>query len=120
LVPVVYEELRRLAAVHMAREAPGHTLQPTALVRGAWLRLAGGTEWKGKDRAYYFAAAAQGMVEHARRKSAIRHGGGKDRVDIEGLELAEALPEEKIKTGRTEVLHRNIQHAPFYLLECAA
>jgi RNA polymerase sigma factor (TIGR02999 family) len=100
LLPVVYEELRRLAAAHMARESSGHTLQPTALVHEAWLRLIGGTEWKCKDRAYFFAAAAQAMrrilVEHARRKSAIRHGGGKERVDIEGLELAEALPDQRV------------------------
>ena len=100
LLPVVYDELRRLAAAHMARESSGHTLQPTALVHEAWLRLAGGTEWKWRDRSYFFAAAAQAMrrilVEHARRKSAIRHGGGKERVDIEGLELAEAMPDEKV------------------------
>lgn len=98
LGPLVYNELRRLAAAQMARESSGHTLQPTALVNEAWLRLAGGTEWK--NRAYFFAAAAQAMrrilVEHARRKSAIRHGGGKERVDIEGLELAAALPDEKV------------------------
>ena len=100
LLPVIYDELRRLAAAYMVRESSCHTLQPTALVHEAWLRLAGGTEWKGKDRAYFFAAAAQAMrrilVEHARRKSAIRHGGGKERVDIEGLELAEALPDERV------------------------
>jgi RNA polymerase sigma factor (TIGR02999 family) len=100
LMPLVYEELRRLAASHMARESAGHTLQSTALVHEAWLRLVGGAESRWKDRAYFFAAAAQAMrrilVEHARRKAAIRHGGGQARVDIEGLELAEAMPDEKI------------------------
>lgn len=100
LLPLVYEELRRLAAVHMARESSGHTLQPTALVHEAWLRLVDGTGYKWKDRAYFFAAAAQAMrrilVEHARKKSAMRHGGGLERVDIEGVELAEALPDEKV------------------------
>lgn len=100
LLPVVYKELRRLAAAYMARESPGHTLQPTALVHEAWLRLAGGSEWKWKDRAYFFAAAAVAMrrvlVEHARRKLATRRGGGKERVNIESLELAEALPDEKV------------------------
>jgi RNA polymerase sigma factor (TIGR02999 family) len=100
LLPLVYEELRRLAAAHMARELPGHTLQPTALVHEAWLRLVAGTESRWKDRAYFFAAAAQAMrrilVEHARRKAAARHGGGQKRVDIEGLELAEAMPDQKI------------------------
>jgi RNA polymerase sigma factor (TIGR02999 family) len=99
LLPMVYDELRRLAASYMVRESSCYTLQPTALVHEAWLRLAGGTEWKAKDRAYFFAAAAQAMrrilVEHARRKSALRHGGGKERVDIEGLELAEAVPDER-------------------------
>jgi RNA polymerase sigma factor (TIGR02999 family) len=100
LLPLVYEELRRLAAAHMACELPGHTLQPTALVHEAWLRLVAGTGSRWKDRAYSFAAAAQAMrrilVEHARRKAAVRHGGGRERVDIEGLELAEAMPDEKI------------------------
>jgi RNA polymerase sigma factor (TIGR02999 family) len=99
LLPLVYDELRRLAAAYMVRESSCYTLQPTALVHEAWLRLAGGTEWRDKDRAYFFAAAAQAMrrilVEHARRKSALRHGGGKERVDIEGLELAEAVPDER-------------------------
>lgn len=75
----VYEELRSLAAMHMARELPGHTLQPTALVHEAWLRLVGGAEWKWKGRAYFFASAAQAMrrilIEHARRKAAVKHGG---------------------------------------------
>ena len=100
LLPLVYEELRRLAAAHMARESSGHTLQPTALVHEAWLRLVGGNESRWKDRAYFFAAAAQAMrrilVEHARRKAALRHGGGQERVNIEGLELAEATPDEKV------------------------
>lgn len=100
LLPVVYDELRRLAAAHMARESSGHTLQPTALVHEAWLRMVGGTEWKWRGRAYFFAAAAQAMrrilVEHARRKAAIRHGGGHERVDIEGLELAEVQPDDKV------------------------
>jgi RNA polymerase sigma factor (TIGR02999 family) len=99
-LPLVYEELRRLAATHMARESAGHTLQPTALVHEAWLRLAGGPEWRWKDRAYFFAAAAQAMrrilVEHARRKAAVKHGGGRERVDLEDLEVAEATPDEKI------------------------
>ncbi len=100
LLPLVYNELRCMAAAHMARESSGHTLQPTALVHEAWLRLGGGTDWRGKDRAYFFAAAAQAMrrvlVEHARRKAAVKHGGGRDRVDLEGLEVAEATPDENI------------------------
>jgi RNA polymerase sigma factor (TIGR02999 family) len=97
---LVYEELRRLAAMRMARESAGHTLQPTALVHEAWLRLAGsgGSAWK--NRSYFFAAAAEAMrrilVEHARRKSRLKHGGGKERLDIEGLELAEVPVDDKI------------------------
>lgn len=100
LLPLVYEELRRLAAAQMARESAGHTLQPTALVHEAWLRLVGDGERNWKDRAYFFAAAAQAMrrilVEHARRKSRLKYGGGQQRFDIEELELAEATPDDKI------------------------
>ena len=104
LLPLVYSELRRMAAAHMARESSGHTLQPTALVHEAWLRISGATaeatEGKWKNRAYFFAAAAQAMrrilVEHARHKSAIRRGGGLERVEIEGLELPEAQQDERV------------------------
>ena len=100
LLPLVYEELRRLAAAQMARESAGHTLQPTALVHEAWLRLVGDVDRTWKDRAYFFAAAAQAMrrilVEHARRKSRLKYGGGQQRFDIEELELAEATPDDKI------------------------
>ncbi|HLP77318.1 MAG TPA: ECF-type sigma factor [Candidatus Paceibacterota bacterium] len=96
----VYEELRSLAAAYMARESPGHTLQPTALVHEAWLRMVDGTELKWKGRAYFFASAARAMrrilVEHARRKSAVKHGGALQRVDIEGVELAQTTRDEKI------------------------
>src|SRR5947208_7108125 len=79
LLPLVYEELRKLAAHKMANEAPGHTLQPTALVHEAWLRLAGegAEQWNG--RGHFFAAAAEAMrrilVENARRKQRLKHGG---------------------------------------------
>jgi RNA polymerase sigma factor (TIGR02999 family) len=100
LLPLVYDELRRLAAAQMARESAGHTLQPTALVHEAWLRLAGDGGLAGKDRAYFFSAAAQAMrrilLEHARRKSRLKHGGGQERLNIEELELASATPDEKI------------------------
>ena len=72
LLPLVYDELRRLAAARMAREAAGHTLQPTALVHEAWLRLAGNSEQSWCNRAHFFAAAAEAMrrilIERARRK----------------------------------------------------
>ena len=100
LLPLVYDELRRLAAMQMTHQPDGHTLQPTALVHEAWLRIAGETERSWKDRAHFFAAAAQAMrcilVDHARRKSTVKHGGEQKRVDIEALELAEATPDERI------------------------
>lgn len=89
LLPVVYAELRRLAAARMASEAPGQTLQPTALVHEAWLRLAGKDNRKWNDRTHFFAAAAEAMrlilVDNARRKSAQRHGGGHQRVEMPEL-----------------------------------
>ncbi len=93
LLPLVYDELRRLAAYKMAHEPLGQTLQPTALVHEAWLRLAGGESgqhWQ--NRAHFFAAAAEAMrrilIDNARRKHALRHGGGQERVNLEPAELA--------------------------------
>ena len=82
LLPLVYEELRRLAAVHLAREPGGQTLQPTALVHEAYLRLRGEAHWD--NRRHFFAAAAEAMrrilVDNARRKRRPKHGGGRHRV----------------------------------------
>ena len=98
LLPVVYDELRRLAAGMMAREAAGQTLQPTALVHEAWLRLAGENKdepWAGRTQ--FFAAAAEAMrrilVENARRKSRVKRGGGWQRIQLEGLDVASAADE---------------------------
>ena len=92
LLDLVYEELRRLAAFKMASAAPGHTLQPTALVHEAWLRLVNGRNPTFKDRAHFFRAAAEAMrhilIDRARRKQSKRHGGDYERVDWEGFELA--------------------------------
>jgi RNA polymerase sigma factor (TIGR02999 family) len=92
LLPLVYEELRKLAASRMANEAAGHTLQPTALVHEAWLRLVGNDNPKFAGRAHFFAAAAEAMrrilIDRARRKCAVRHGGGQVRVDLEPADLA--------------------------------
>src|SRR5690242_3402424 len=89
LLPLVYDELRKLAAARLAEEKPGHTLQPTALVHEAYVRLVGGgpaRDWNG--RGHFFAAAAEAMrrilVETARRKGRARHGGGRRRVDLDG------------------------------------
>src|SRR5436853_1161966 len=83
LLPLVYEELRKLAAHKMANEASGHTLQPTALVHEAWLRLAGESDQRWANRGHFFSAAAEAMrrilIDHARRKQAKRHGGGQER-----------------------------------------
>jgi RNA polymerase sigma factor (TIGR02999 family) len=91
LLPLVYEELRKLAAARMANQPAGHTLQPTALVHEAWLRLAG-ADAKFEGRTHFFATAAEAMrhilVDHARRKSALRHGGGQQRVEFNEAGLA--------------------------------
>jgi RNA polymerase sigma factor (TIGR02999 family) len=83
LLPLVYDELRRIAAYKMAQEAAGHTLQPTALVHEAWLRLAGDGNPKFEGRAHFFAVAAEAMrrilVEAARRKRSLKRGGGAER-----------------------------------------
>jgi RNA polymerase sigma factor (TIGR02999 family) len=99
-LPSVYEELRKLAASKMAREAPGQTLQPTALVHEAWLRLVGGTSPRFNDHAHFFGAAAEAMrrilIERARRKAAQRHGGGQQRVDIDEMEIAAPAPDDEL------------------------
>jgi RNA polymerase sigma factor (TIGR02999 family) len=86
LLPLVYEELRQLAARNMAHEASGHTLQPTALVHEAWVRLVRSPDQTWQNRAHFFPHAAQCMrrilVNHARRKQQIRHGGGQDAVSM--------------------------------------
>jgi len=93
LLPLVYEELRRLAAQRMANEAAGHTLQPTALVHEAWLRLVGhDAQVQFANRAHFFAAAAEAMrrilIERARRKSADKRGGDWQRIDLDRVEIA--------------------------------
>ena len=92
LLDVVYEELRRLAAYKMAQEAPGQTLQPTALVHEAWLKLIGAGERKFENRAHFFAVAAEAMrrilIDRARSRHAIRHGGGQVRQNVDDLALA--------------------------------
>ena len=101
LLPLVYRELRRLAAQRMAREAPGHTLQPTALVHEAWLRLLKPKEQaRFQNRAHFFGAAAEAMrrilVESARRKNRLKHGGGLERVDIDRVEVPLPMPADEL------------------------
>ena len=92
LLPLVYEELRRLAAQKMANEAPGHTLQPTALVHEAWLRLTGDQNQKWDGRGHFFAAAAESMrrilIERARRKNSLKRGGDLERVNLDDVDVA--------------------------------
>lgn len=100
LLPLVYEALRKLAAHKMAIEAPGHTLQPTALVHEAWLRLAGAgaSQWRGRE--HFFAAAAEAMrrilIEAARRKQRLRRGGGLVREELEESHLVLERPTEEM------------------------
>lgn len=100
LLPLVYEQLRRLAAGRIAQEAPGQTLQATALVHESWLRLTkeDGQVWQ--NRAHFFGAASEAMrrimIENARRKSRLKRGGGLKRVDILEIDLAATTPDDKI------------------------
>lgn len=101
LLPQVYDELRRLAAQKLAREASGQTLQPTALVHEAYLRLVGqGEEQHWDGRGHFFAAAAEAMrrilIDKARRKRRAKHGGGRQRVEFDDATLAEELPFEDL------------------------
>jgi len=100
LLPLVYEELRRLAASRMSNEAAGNTLQPTALVHEAWLRVVGHDNPKFAGRAHFFAAAAEAMrrilIDRARHKRALRHGGGQVRVDIQQLDVASPEAEDQL------------------------
>ena len=100
LLPLVYEELRRLAAHKMANELPGQTLQPTALVHEAWLRLVGNQDQHWDGRAHFFGAAAEAMrrilIDRARRKRAVRHGGSQQRVELQDADLASPTDEDQL------------------------
>src|SRR5262245_31278520 len=101
VLPLIYDELRKLAAARMAAESPGQTLQPTALVHEAYLRLVGpaeATRWD--SRGHFFAAAAEAMrrilVEAARRKKADKRGGGRSRLDAARIEIAAPEPDDDL------------------------
>ena len=101
LLPLVYGELRKLAAARMAGESPNQTLQPTALVHEAWLRLVGADNRQYANRAHFFAAAAEAirriLIDKARRKRALRHGGpGQQRVDLEEVDIAAPADSQEI------------------------
>jgi RNA polymerase sigma factor (TIGR02999 family) len=100
LLPLVYEELRKLAAAKMANESSTQTLQPTALVHEAWLRLTGNENIQWNGRAHFFGAAAEAMrrilIDNARRKRALRHGGDQRRIDIEDIDVAVMEKEDEL------------------------
>lgn len=99
-MPLIYDELHKLAQIHMSREFGSHTLQPTALVHEAWLRMVEDGERTWQNRSSFFSAASTAMrrilVEHARRKSRLKHGGNQQRLNIDQLELADSDKEESI------------------------
>jgi RNA polymerase sigma factor (TIGR02999 family) len=115
LLALVYPELRKLAAQKMALQAAGHTLQATALVHEAWLRLLGGEPAKFTGRAHFFAAAAEAMrhilIDSARRKKALRHGGHQARVDIDEVEIAVWAEDDELLMVH-EVLDKLAAEAP--------
>jgi RNA polymerase sigma factor (TIGR02999 family) len=100
LIPLVYDELRKLAAARLAREKPGQTLQATALVHEAWLRVRGSDEQRWDNRRHFFAAAAESMrrilVEKARRRLRLRHGGGLEMVDLDEVEIPGGTREDQL------------------------
>ena len=100
LLPLVYDELRKLAAAKMAQERPNQTLQPTALVHEVWLRLVGNENQKWNGHAHFFGAAAEAMrrilIENARRKRAARHGGGQAKLDIQEIEIASPTKDDEL------------------------
>jgi RNA polymerase sigma factor (TIGR02999 family) len=99
LLPLVYEELRRVAARKMTREMAGQTLQATALVHEAWIRV-GGASQSWENRAHFFGAAAEAMrrilIDRARSKDAVRHGGGLERLNIEDVEIAGVAQDDEL------------------------
>jgi RNA polymerase sigma factor (TIGR02999 family) len=98
LLPLIYDELRRLAAAKMAGEAPGHTLNATALVHEAYVRLVGERQFA--DRSHFFRAAAEAMrrilIDHARQKRRIRHGGDRERIPLSDVAVAAEAPAEEL------------------------
>ena len=117
LLPLVYQELRRLAAAKMALEPPGQTLQPTALVHEAWLRLVSTEQQTWQNRSHFFAAAAEAMrrilIDRARRRRALRHGGGQHRLEMDAhaLEIAAAAEDDQL-LAVNEALDKLAAHDP--------
>ena len=119
LLPLVYDELRKLAAARLAHERPGHTLQATALVHEAWLRVAADNPQTWNGRGHFFGAAAEAMrrilIDHARRKRAVRHGGQMERVkagDGGAAEIAAPTGNDDEMLAVHESLDRLAAHDP--------
>ncbi len=110
LLPLVYGELRQLAAARMAQERPGQTLQPTALVHEAWLRLAGDVGARFENRAHFFGAAAEAMrrilIERSRRRLAAKRGAGAVPLDIDGIDIAVPESRDEALLAMDEALER--------------
>ncbi len=110
LLPLVYDELRRLAARKMANEAAGHTLQPTALVHEAWMRLGGSKASSFQNRAHFFGAAAEAMrrilIDRARRRVAAKRGAGAARVDLDEIEIPSPIAEDDQLLAVNEALEK--------------
>jgi RNA polymerase sigma factor (TIGR02999 family) len=108
-LPLVYEELRKLAAHKMARENPGQTLQATALVHEAWLRLGADHQPAWRDQTHFFAAAAQAMrrilIDRARRRKALRHGAGAIKLDLDAMDAATDAADDQLLA-----LHEALDH----------
>ena len=116
ILPFVYQELRRVAAAKIARESTPQTLQPTALVHEAWIRLEAGRCPGWQNQAHFFAAAAETMrrilIDHARHRQALRHGGGQQRVDLEGIEIAATAERDDQLVAVHEALARFAEQEP--------
>jgi RNA polymerase sigma factor (TIGR02999 family) len=115
LLPLVYEELRRLAAGKMAHESSGQTLQATALVHEAWLRLVGSNETQWNSRGHFFGAAAEAMrrilLERARKKRRVRHGGELQRVNLDQVTIA-ADDDDDVVLAVNEALEKLAAESP--------
>ena len=110
LLPLVYDELRRIAAARMAHEQPGHTLQPTALVHEAWLRLGGDEAPSFQNRTHFFGAAAEAMrrilIERARRRLAAKRGGGAVEVGLDEIEIPSPVADDDQLLAVNEALEK--------------
>ncbi len=116
LLPLVYNELRKLAAHKMASEGGGHTLQPTALVHEAWLRLGGEAQPAWENRSHFFAAAAEAMrrilVERARRRAALKRGGAAPHVSLDEVEIAMVAADDERLLAVDEALEKLVAMHP--------